>query len=128
MKDFIIVKIIKTNKSLNDKLNINNCHFKAIHFYKVKTCNYNDLPVVQKYQDILQETLPGLSPRREIENKIEIIDTMPKLIPLYKLSLLEDETLKKHLSEALEKNLIYISKSPYRVAVFLLRKKMDHYV
>ena len=48
---------------------------------------------------------------------------MPKLSPLYKLSPLEDETLLKHLSKALDKNLIQVSKSPYDAAVFFIKKK-----
>ena len=48
---------------------------------------------------------------------------MPKLTPLYKLTPLENKTLKKHLSEAYEKNLIQISKSPYGAAVFFIKKK-----
>ena len=46
IKDFIFVKIVKTNKSSNNKSDLNNYCFKAIHFYKVETCDYDDLPVV----------------------------------------------------------------------------------
>ena len=91
------------SESSNDKLNLNNYCFEVIHFYKVETLNYTDFPIVQEYQDVLQKTLPKLFPRRKIEYEIEIISTMPKLIPLYKLSPLKNKTLKKYFSEALEK-------------------------
>ena len=49
IKDFIFIKIIEINKSLNDKLDLNNFYFEAIYHYKVETYNYNDFPVVQEY-------------------------------------------------------------------------------
>ena len=58
MKDFIFVKIMEANKSSNDKLDLNDCCFEAIYFYKVETLNYSNLPIVQQYQDVLQEILP----------------------------------------------------------------------
>ena len=70
-----------------------------------------------------KETLPGLPPCREVEHKIEIIGTIPKPLAIYKLSPLEDKTLKKHLSEALKKNLIHVSKSPFGAAVFFVHKE-----
>ena len=39
------------------------------------------------------------------------------------LSLLKDKTLKKHLGEAMEKNLLRISKSPFGASVFFVHKK-----
>ena len=54
---------------------------------------------------MLKETLSGLLPCREVELEIEIIGTIPKPSAIYKLSPLEDKTLKEHLSKALEKNL-----------------------
>ena len=96
----------------------------------LKACIYNistetklDIPIVKEFADVFQETLPGLPPRREIEHKIEIIGTLPKPTPIYKLSPLEDKTLKKHLTEAMDKNLIRVSKSPFGAAVFFVQKK-----
>ena len=53
MKDFIFMKIIEVNKSSNDKLDLNNYHFEAVHFYKVETYDYSNLPIVKQYQNIL---------------------------------------------------------------------------
>ena len=58
--------------------------------------------------DVLNETLPGLPPCRELEHKFEIIGTIPKPSAIYKLSPLEDKTLKDHLSKALKKNIIHV--------------------
>ena len=48
---------------------------------------------------------------------------MSKLTLKYKISPLEDEVLKKHLFEALKKNLIYMSKFFYGAIVFFIKKK-----
>ena len=48
---------------------------------------------------------------------------LPKPTFIYKLSPLEDETLRNHLNNALNKTLIQVSKSPYGAAVFFVQKK-----
>ena len=55
---------------------------------------------------MFQKTLPGLPPCREIEHKIEILGTLPKPTPIYKLSPLKDETLRNHLNNAVGPMLI----------------------
>ena len=126
MKDFIFVCLVETETS--PKLNLDACTFEGIHFYKVNTSTNSDSSIVKEFPDVFQETLPGLPPCREIEHKIEILGTLPKPSPIYKLSPLEDETLRNHLNNALNKNLIQVSKYPYGAAVlFLSRKRMAHY-
>ena len=56
-------------------------------------------------------------------NKIEIVGTLQKPTPIYNLSPLEDKMLKKHLTEAIEKNLIRDFKPPFGAAVFFVQKK-----
>ena len=46
---------------------------------------------------------------------------------IYKLSLFEDKALKKHLTEAMDKNLIRVSKSPFGAAVFLFKRRIGPY-
>ena len=72
---------------------------------------------------MFQETLPGLLPLREIKHKTEILGALPKPSPIYILSPLEDETLRNHLNNALNKNLNQVSKFPYGAAVFFVQKK-----
>ena len=43
--------------------------------------------------------------------------------PIYKLSPLKNETLRNHLNNALNKNLVKVSKISYRAAVFFVQKK-----
>lgn len=64
-----------------------------------------------------------LSPCSEAEHKLKLFITLPKPSPIYKLSPLEDETLKKHLGKAMEKNLIRIPKSTFVAAVLFIQKK-----
>ena len=92
MKDFIFVCLVETK--LSPKSNLDTCTFKGIHFYKVSTSANSDSPIIKEFPDVFQETLPGLPPCREIEHKIEILGTLPKPSPIYKLSPLEEETLR----------------------------------
>ena len=121
MKDFIFVRLVETENSA--KLNLNSCKFEGVYFYKISTETKLDIPIIKEFTDVFQEALPGLPPRREIEHEIEIIGTLPKPTPIYKLSPLEDKMLKKHLTEAMDKNLIRVSKSPFGAAVFFVQKK-----
>ena len=126
MEDYVFIKIVEmeeNNNNNNNNINFDKCNFETIHFYKVGTAEHDDVPITKEYSDVLKETLPGLPPRREVEHKIEIIGTIPKPSAIYKLSPLEDKTLKEHLSKALEKNLIRVSKSPFGAAVFFVHKK-----
>lgn len=109
------------------KLNLKPCKFKGVYFYKICTEAKIDIPIIKEFADVFQETLPGLPPRREIEHKIEIIGMLPKPTLIYKLSPLEDKLLKKHLTEAMDKILIRVSKSPFGTAVFFVRKRMGPY-
>ena len=77
---------------------------------------------------MLRETLPELSSYREAEHKIKIIGTIPKPSTIYKLSPLEDKTLKEHLKEAVKKNSIHASNFPFGAAVFLVHKNDSHCV
>ena len=72
---------------------------------------------------MLKETLLGLPPCRKVEHKIEIIGTIPKPLAIYKLSPLEDKTLKEHLSKALKKNLKVFPNLHFGAAVFFVHKK-----
>ena len=121
MKDFIFVLLVETKTS--PKLNLDTCTFKGIHFYKVSTSANSDNSIVNEFSDVFQETLPGLPPYREIEHKIEILGTLPKPSPIYKLSPLEDKTLRNHLNNALNKNLIQVSKSPLQSSCILCPEK-----
>ena len=120
MKNFIFVFLLETENSA--KLNQNSCKFKGVCIYD-KHWSQARHSYHKGVSEVFQETLPGLPPRKEIEYKIEIIGTLPKPTPIYKLSPLEDKTLKKHLTETMDKNLRRVSKSPFGAAVFFFQKK-----
>ena len=92
-------------------------------FLQSQYLSNSDSPIIKEFPDVIQETLPGLPPCREIEHKIKILRTLPKPSPIYKLSPLKDETLRNHLNNALNKNLIRAFKSPYGAAVFFVQNK-----
>ena len=65
MKDFIFVRLVETKNSA--KLNLNSCKNKDVYFYKISTETKLDIPIVKEFDDVFQETLPGLPTRKEIE-------------------------------------------------------------
>ena len=131
MEDYVFIKIVEkeetNNNNNNNNINFDNCNFKTIHFYKVGIVEHNDVPITKKY-NVLRETLPGLPPCREVEHKTKIIGTKPKPSAIYKLSPLEDKTLKEHLSKALKKKLIHVPNPHLVQQFFLFIKRMFHCV
>ena len=87
MKDFIFVCLVEmeTLQSLTSTL----ANSKACSLYKISTDTKLDIPIVKKFADVFQVSLPGLPPRREIKHKIKIIGTLLKPTLIYKLSLLK---------------------------------------
>ena len=64
-----------------------------------------------------------LPPARALDHRIELQGSMPKPAPIYRLTPLEDRTLKEHIMDALEKGLIRPSRAPWGAAVFFVQKK-----
>lgn len=54
---------------------------------------------------------------------IKIKESIPKARPIYTLTPTKDDALRSHLSNALKKDLIRATKSPYGDAVFSMAKK-----
>ena len=75
------------------------------------------------FPEVFQETLQGLPPPKDIEHTIELKGSLPNAQPIYKLTPQEDNTLRKYLKEALQKGLIWPSKSLFGAAVFFVAKK-----
>ena len=80
--------------------------------------------LVQTFKDRFPDELPkGLPPIREVEMKIELkSDTIPKMGPIYKISQLEKEELKKQIDELLELG-VRPSVSPWGSPVLFIPKK-----
>ena len=92
-----------------NKDNWSRCKFHVVKFYNVTT-QENTNPwvklLLQEFQDVFVEELKTLPPSQPVEHKIELLGSMPKPALIYCLTLLEDQTLKAYVLDALEKGLI----------------------
>jgi hypothetical protein len=82
--------------------------------------------VLAKYRDVLPKDLPGgLPPNRSIDHKIELVDprSEPPSKPVYRLSPIELEEMRKQLTELQAKGFIRPSISPYGSPVLFATKK-----
>ena len=73
MKHFIFVCLVETENST--KLNLDSCKFKVVYFYNINTKTRLDIPIIKKFAVFIQENLPGLPPKKEIEHKIKFVRT-----------------------------------------------------
>lgn len=79
--------------------------------------------LLEEFQDVFQDKLPGLPPQREVTHIIDTGDAEPINRPPFKMSPLELEELRKQLKELLELRLIRPSTSPWGAPVLFVRKK-----
>lgn len=79
--------------------------------------------LLQEYQDVFKDTLPGLPPDRAVEHVIDTGDAMPINRHPFKMSPRELDELRKQLAELLELGLIRPSSSPWGAPVLFVRKK-----
>lgn len=83
-----------------------------------------DIPVVNEFEDVFPEDLPGLPPDREIEFAIELAPgTAPVSKAPYRLAPVEMKELAAQLQELLEKGMIRPSVSPWGAPVLFVKKK-----
>ena len=62
------------------------------------------IPVVQEFEDVFSDEVPGLSPNREVEFSIDLVPrTGPVSMAPYCMALAKLVELKKHIEELLEK-------------------------
>src|SRR6187399_1758081 len=84
----------------------------------------SQIPVVNEYEDVFPEELPGMPPHRQVEFIIELEPgTEPACQRSYKLSLEELKELKKQLDEQERMGLIRPSTSPWGCGVLFVKKK-----
>ncbi|KAL8135218.1 hypothetical protein AgCh_010039 [Apium graveolens] len=87
--------------------------------------NIQDIPVVNEFEDVFPENLPGLPPDREIEFSIELA---PGKAPVskapYRLAPVEMKELASQLQVLLDKGMIRPSVSPLGAPILFV-KKMD---
>ena len=116
-----LINIIQANKMLR----------KACQGYLVYAIEYGnsemqlaEVPMVNEFFDVFPEDLPGLSPDREIEIKIELAPgTEPISIAPYRMAPEELKELKVQMEELLSKGFVKTSTSPWGAPVLFVNKK-----
>ena len=84
----------------------------------------SDIPTVSDYPDVFPEELSGLTPQREIEFAIDVVQgATPASITLYRMAPVELKELKLQLQEFLGKGFIRPSVSPWGAPVLFVKKK-----
>lgn len=79
--------------------------------------------VISAYDDLFQEP-KGLPPKREIQHEIQLQADAPlPNIGMYRLSVLQNEEIKKQVQELVEKGVIHPSTSPCGSPIVLVPKK-----
>jgi hypothetical protein len=79
--------------------------------------------LANSFKQVLQNTLPGLPPKRVVQHVIDTGDAKPVTRPPYKMSPLELDELQKQLKELLSLGLIQPSTSPWGAPVLFVKKK-----
>src|SRR6202163_2243704 len=81
--------------------------------------------LLQKYSDVFPDDLPpGLPPERDVDHRIELIPgSEPPVRSPYRMSIAEQDEIKKQLAELIDKGHIRVSKSQYRSPVLFVKKK-----
>jgi len=75
--------------------------------------------VVQEFEDVFLEEVPGLPPSREVEFSIDLVPgTSPVLMAAYHMAPAELVELKKQIEELLGKQFIRSSTLPWGAPVF----------
>ena len=83
-----------------------------------------DVPIVQEFEEVFPEDLPGLPPDREIEFEIELAPgTGPISKAPYRMAPAELKELHKQLQELLDKGFIRPSHSPWGAPVLFVKKE-----
>jgi hypothetical protein len=83
-----------------------------------------DIHVVREFTDIFLDDLPGMSPERTIEFKIELQPgTAPIAKSLYRMTPVDLAELKIQLKDLLDKGYIRSSSSPWGCPALLVKKK-----
>ena len=95
--------------------NFDTCEQHYVRFFNVITQVYNDPRVkvlLREFRDVFKEKLEALPIPWALDHHIELQGTMPKPAPIYRLTPLEDQTLKEHIVDTLDKGLIRPSRAP----------------
>jgi len=82
------------------------------------------IPVVQEFEDVFSEEVPGLPPNREVEFSINLVPgTGPVSMAPYRMAPVELVELKNQIEELLGKQFIRPNTSSWGAPVLLVKKK-----
>ncbi|KAI3717316.1 hypothetical protein L1987_68865 [Smallanthus sonchifolius] len=89
-----------------------------------KVKDIRDVPVVNQFEDVFPDELPGVPPEREVEFGIDLIPgAKPVAKAPYRLAPPEMKELMEQLQELLDKGFIRPSVSPWGAPVLFVKKK-----
>jgi hypothetical protein len=81
-------------------------------------------PILQEFQDVFPEEIPGLPPRRDIDFTIDLVPgSAPVSKAPYRMSTPELTELKMQLQELMDKQYIRPSVSPWGAPILFVKKK-----
>lgn len=118
-------KIISAMKAMR-LLRKKECQGYLISIIGAQSTGYkvSEVPIVEEYEDVFPEELPGIPPDRRIEFTIDLI---PGATPIskapYRMAPKELQELKVQLQELLDKGFIRPSISPWGAPVLFVKKK-----
>ncbi|KAL8104588.1 hypothetical protein AgCh_028706 [Apium graveolens] len=91
---------------------------------KKEVPNIQDIPIVNEFEDVFPENLPGLPPNREIEFSIKLAPgTAPVPKAPYRLAQVEMKELASQLQELLDNGMIRPNVSPWGASILFVKKK-----
>ena len=91
---------------------------------KREQVNLENIPVIREFPDVFPKELPGVSPEREVDLSIEVVQgTTPISRTPYRMAPNELKELKTQLHELLDKGFIRPSVSPWGEPVLFVKKK-----
>ncbi|GJS64665.1 putative reverse transcriptase domain-containing protein [Tanacetum coccineum] len=116
-----IVSCIKTQKYIKKGCEL---FLAQVTEQESKEKRLEDVPVIQDFPEVFPEELPGLSPPRQVEFRIDLIPgAAPVARAPYRLAPSEMKELSKQLQELSEKGFIRPSSSPWGAPVLFVKKK-----
>jgi hypothetical protein len=90
----------------------------------VKDKSLKQIKVVNEYPDVLPDELPGMTPNRDIEFKINLLPgTAPISKRPYRMNVKDLAKLKKHIEELVRKGYIHPSSYPWGAHILFVDKK-----
>ncbi|GKB94054.1 putative nucleotidyltransferase, ribonuclease H [Tanacetum coccineum] len=102
------------------------CHLFLAHVTekKSKEKRLKDVPVIHDFPEVFPKDLPGLTPPRQVEFRIDLVPgAAPVARAPYRLAPSEMKELSVQLQELLEKGFIRPSSSPWGAPVLFVKKK-----